>query len=240
MSDKEIIAPKEEEKKEEVKADEPKPTEGTMEAELAKEAPTEAPKVKEAETVPLATFLDVKRDLKELKREIRDAKSSDRQETALSGVQEIANKYPDVNQDFIADILKSATANAQSKVEEKYSPIFAKQDADRKQVAFDKAFDKLYDKTLEENPNLPTTVDKKLLKTLALTPNYRNVPLADIIGQMGGVTNDGSSSSENEVRASSDRVDDLVSFDKITPDQKKAIMSDEKVRTKYFDWLDTQ
>lgn len=242
MADEAIKTPDTEVKevKEEVKQDDSaKPKEGSIEAEIAKDSPKDEPK-KEAETVPLAVFLDLKQDFKELKKSIETANKEDKRGVAVSGVNELAAKYPDVDKGLLEDLLSSATANAEAKLNEKFSPILERQEAERKQQAFDKAFDKLYEKTLSENPDLPKTIDKELVKTLAVTSKYRNVPLADILTQMYGGVNEGKSSSESAMRASSDRVEDMVSFDNITPDQKKAIMADDKIRAKYFNWLDSQ
>ena len=239
---KEIISPdqegKEVKQEEVVEVKNDKSTEGSVEAEMAKSNPKEdTPK---QETVPLHTYLEVKNDLKELKREIKEARTSDKHETALAGVKDIAAKYPDVSEDFIADILSSATSAAQSELDKRVTPMIERQEAEQKQAQFDKAFDKLYDKALKDNPDLPKSIDKNLVKTLALTPQYRNVPLGDILETMYGGTVDGSESSETKARASADRIEDIVNFDKITKDQKDAIMADPKVRQKYFDYLDTK
>lgn len=221
--------------------EEEKVVEGTVEAELQEEVKEEEEKPKPVpETVPLSTYLELKSDLKELKREVKESKSSEKQATALAGVEDISKKYPDVDQDFIADILASATTAAQSKVDEKYTPILEKQENERKKVAFDSAFNKLYSKTIDENPDLPKDIDKELVKTLALTPQYRNVPLKDILSKMYGTTVESKESSETDARSASDRVEDMVSFDKITAEQRSTIMDDPKLRKKYFDWADTQ
>jgi len=231
MADEAIITPDQEVK--EVK-------EGTVEAEILKNEPELVKEEKKADTVPLAVYLELKEDLKNLKHEMKEAKASEKSKVEIKGIAELKDKYPDVNADFISDILNSATQEATRKIEEKYTPIIEKQEIEKKQAAFDKAFDNLFQKTLQDNPDLPKDIDKDAIKELALTPKYRNVPLSDILLRMYKTIGTGKSSSENEVRTSTDRVDDVVSFDKITPDQKKNIMADEKSRKKYFDWLDTQ
>ena len=215
--------------------------EGTVEAEIAKTEPqTVEPKAKEPETVPLAVYLDLKEDLKTLRHEIKESKGTAKDRVEIQGLDELTKKYPDVNEEFIKDMLRSATQEATKKIEEKYTPILEKQDLEKKQAAFDKAFDNLFDKTVQENPDLPKNIDKEVVKELALTPKYRNIPLSDILIKMYGTGQVGKPASENEARTSSDKVEDIVSFDKITSDQKTAIMADPKTRQKYFNWLDTQ
>lgn len=219
------------------------PVEGTIESEIAKEqsnVPENKSDEKVQETVPLRVYLDLKEDLKNLKHEIKESKESSKNKVEIQGIEELASKYPDVNEDFIRDMLSSATKEATKKIEEKYTPIIEKQEIEKKQVAFDKAFDNLFEKTLQENPDLPKTIDKEAIKELALTPKYRNVPLADILLRMYKTVDSGKSSSENDSRSAADRVDDIVSFDKITPEQKTRIMANDKTRKDYFNWLDNQ
>lgn len=218
-----------------------KAPEGSIDAEVAKTQPeaVEKPEVS-VEHVPLSVYLDLKKDFKELKKEVQEAKDSDKSKIRAAGYSDLTQKYPDVSPEFIQDMLGAATLEAQKKIEEKYTPIIAKQEQKEKQLAFDKAFDNLFDKTLQDNPDLPKTIDKELVKELALTPKYRNVPLSDILIKIYGNQDTGKSSSENDMRTGSDIVDDIVSFDRITEDQRKAIMADPKARGKYFDWLDKQ
>lgn len=216
-----------------------KAPEGTVEAEVAKVEPQVQAEHK-AETVPLSQYLELKKDLKELKKEISDSKGSEKSKVEVQGLGELASKYPDVNQDFLKDLLSSATNTATKKLEEQFSSIVEKQETEKKQLAFDKAFDNLFDKTLNENPDLPKTIDKGLIKDLAQTPKYRTTPLAEILQKMYPTSSAGKGSSENDMRSAADRVDDVVSFDKITPDQRKAIMADPATRQKYFNYLDKQ
>lgn len=214
---------------------EEKTVEGTVDAILPKEETTPEPKV-----VPEAAFLSLKKELKELKQELKESKSSEQKAVLSAGIEELSSKYPDVSPDFIKDMLSSATKEATKTIEEKYTPILAKQEQKEKQVAFDTAFDNLFERTLQENPDLPKNIDKELVKELAITPKYRNVKLIDVVNKIYSPTVEAKSSSENDMRTGADRVDDIVSFDKINPDQKKAIMADPKSRSKYFSWLDTQ
>lgn len=215
-----------------------KEVKGTVEAEIQKVAPEE--KKAAPETVPLPVYLELKDELKTLKQEIKESKGAEKNKVAIQGISDLAKKYPDVSEDFIQDMLNSATQEATKKIEEKYTPILEKQEKEKKQAIFDKAFDNLFEKTLQENPDLPKNIDKEAIKELTSTPKYHNVPLYDILIRMYGNGNTGKGSSENETRTSADRVEDVVSYDKMTNEQRTAVMADEKARTKYFNWLDTQ
>jgi hypothetical protein len=214
------------------------PKEGTVEAEIAKITP-ESPVVetKESQSVPLPVYLSLKDDVKELKRELKEAKESRKPAVILEGLKDLAEKYPDVSQEFIQDIITSATSKAQLEIEKKYTPILQKQEMEKQKEAFDKAFDKVFDKALKENPDLPDTIDKEVIKALAVTPAYRNVPISDILTKIYGTK--GKASSENEVRTAADASDTVIDFSKITAEQKKQVMDDPKARAAYFKYLDT-
>jgi hypothetical protein len=217
-----------------------KDVEGTVEAEIKKDEQIATVESKKPDTVPLAVYLELKEDLKTLKQEIKESKDSNKSRVASEGVSDLAKKYPDVNEDFINDILSSATTKATKEIEAKYTPIIERQENEKKQLAFDRAFDNLFDKAVMDNPDLPKSVDKELVKELAITPKYRNVPVAEILVKMYGSVQEGKISSENESRVNGNRVEDIVDFNNITADQRTTIMADEKSRTKYFNWLDTQ
>jgi hypothetical protein len=206
--------------------------------EILKDLPEE--QKTEPKVVPEAAFLELKSELKALKKELKDAKTSEQKAVIVSDIRDLTEKYPDVDKSFIQDILNSATIEATKKIEEKYTPILQKQEQEKKIQEFNKAFDNLYEKTLNENPELPSNIDKEIVKTLAMTPAYRKIPLSEVIKKIYGESVQDKTTTENDMRVGADKIDDIVSFEKITPEQKKAIMSDEKSRKKYFNWLDTQ
>lgn len=206
--------------------------------EILKDLPEE--QKTEPKVVPEAAFLELKSELKALKKELKDAKTSEQKAVIVSDIRDLTEKYPDVDKSFIQDILNSATIEATKKIEEKYTPIIQKQEQEKKIQEFNKAFDNLYEKTLNENPELPSNIDKEIVKTLAMTPAYRKIPLSEVIKKIYGESVQDKTTTENDMRVGADKIDDIVSFEKITPEQKKLIMSDEKSRKKYFNWLDTQ
>jgi len=206
--------------------------EGSVEAEVAQ---TEH---KKPDTVPLSVYLELKDDLKTLKHEIKEAKEKDKGSVAFRGAEDISRKYPDVNQDFINDLLATATTNAKNEIEAKYNPILERQEQEKKQAVFDTAFDKLFTKSLSENPELPKDADKELIKELALTPKYRNTPVVDIIKKVYGTVDIGKGSSENDVRKFVEDASGISNFGSMSAEQKRAVLDDPKARSKYYAWLD--
>lgn len=212
-------------------------------AELAELLPREVKQEKTQDTVPLSVFLAQKEDLKELKKEIK-ALAESKTKVTVEGLGDLASKYPDVSQDFINDLLTAATEKARkealTEVESKYNPILEKQRYREEQEKFDKAFDKVFNRAVEENKELPENIDKELIKTLVQTPKYRNVKVADILTQVYGSVRQEKSSSENDTTAAASEIETISSFENITEEQRKVIMSDEKARKEYFNWLDKQ
>lgn len=230
--------------KDTTQGEETKAPEGTVEAQIQKDSPTGEEKKgedKHQETVPLSVFLSLKSDFKELQKEIRESKNSEKQGIITEGIKDLAEKYPDVDKSFIKDILEASTAKAVKELDDKYNSVFKEQEVKEQRRKFNEAFDKVFDKALADNPDLPKTIDKEVVKSLALTPEYKNTPISEILVKLyGGVAEKGKSSSENDTRTAGDIVDETIDFGKMTESQKRAVMADSKTRTKYFAWLDKQ
>ncbi len=202
------------------------PAEGSM---ASIEAP--APEAKKEETVPLSVYLALKDDVKELKQELKARPQSKAEEKAT--IKAFTEKYPDTDPDAISAIIQMAV----SEVEAKYTPIIERQESEKKQEAFDKQFDIIFDKALALNPD-SKDVDKEVIKALALTAQYNNTPVADLIKKVYPTSTVGKATTENDMRATGDAVERIVDIDSITPEQRSQIIADPKLRQEYFDKLD--
>lgn len=194
------------------------------------EVPVES-KAKAPETVPLSVFLAIKDELKDLKQTIKDNPVSAAQASAT--VNSVAEQFPDVSKDFIAAIVSATKNETAQELEQKYSPILERQ----KQQEFDTAFDKLFNKALEANPDAKN-VDKDVIKALALTPAYNNVPLVDIIQKLYPVGTPGRVTTENDARATADVEMDNIDVTKLTDEQRDKILDNPKQRAEYYAKLD--
>lgn len=220
-------------------AEEIAPKEGSVAAEVAKVEPVVKKPAAESETVPLSVYLALKDDVKELKKEMKESRGSNKSTVAIDGLKDLAKKYPDVSENFISDILGAATSNAKKEIDEKYAPVIEKQEVERQQATFNKAFDTVFDKAVAENPEFPKNMDKEAIKALALTPAYKNTPVAEIMRKLYGIVEkEGKTTTENDTRGGGGANEEVIDFEKITAAQRAQIMEDPKARKKYFDYLD--
>jgi DNA-directed RNA polymerase beta' subunit len=208
------------------------PAEGSINAIEAEIVP-EAPAPKKDETVPLSVYLSLKDEAKELKRDLKEATRPQTKKEEKATIKAFTEKYPDTDPDAIASIIEIAVAE----VEAKYSPIIESQTNERKQKDFDTKFDAIYEQALASNPDAKG-VDKEIIKTLALTPQYNNTPLVDLIQKIYPSGNTGKATTENDMRISADTVERNVDIDKITPEQRSQILANPDTRKAYFDKLD--
>lgn len=189
------------------------------------------PEPKKEETVPLSVYLALKDDVKELKREIKERPQSKAEEKAT--IKAFTEKYPDTDPDAISAIIQMAV----SEVEAKYNPIIERQENETKQKAFDTAFDTIFTKALDENPDAKD-VDKDVIKALALTPQYNNTPVSELIKKVYAGATVGKATTENDMRVSGDTIEKIVDVDTITQEQRSQIMANPELRKQYFDKLD--
>lgn len=193
----------------------------------------------ESQTVPLSVFLEEKRKRKEAEKLAKDASQSTSQEKHTSvDISQLSTKYPDVDPDFMADLVGIAKQQATKEVEEKYTPYIQKiRDED-----FNKAFDPIYESELAkakaQGVNLPKKIDKEMIKQIALQPKFRSTPLSELMKNLYGADDTGRATTENDIRPATEIVKDVIDLNKITPEQKNRIMQDPKARADFFARLD--
>lgn len=227
------------------------PQEGSLEAEMNQVAPESSkqePK-EHSETVPLAALLAVKDEVRQLKRENKElqeatqrgSNSATSAATINATVDEMAAKYPDVNREFLYDMVVANTKAAQQEAENKFSAVQKQQEAREKQEIFKRVFEKKKNEVIANNPDLPSNIDWDAVEELVLLPKYRSMKFEDVVEKIyGNILQKGKSSSENDVRGGADREEGFVDFEKMSPEQTRKVMDDPKARQRYFDWLDTR
>lgn len=144
-------------------------------------------------------------------------------------LEDLKAKYQWVDADFLDDVAKLI----EKKAEEKLAPVRNQQ----KQESFEKQWNALYNDQLAKAEWVDKSkVDPELIKALALSPQYRNTPIKELIEKLHKVEPTGRATTENDMRPAMDLVSDVIDADKEpTNEQKKRIFADPKARQKYFD-----
>jgi hypothetical protein len=127
--------------------------------------------------------------------------------------------------------LAAVERRIEQKAEEKLAPLLSQQ----KKSDFDNKFDTLYNNQLAKAENVDASkVDKEIIKALALSPQYRNVPLKDIIEKLHKVEPTGRATTENDMRPATELVKEVVDVDNISKDKMDKIFSDPKARAEFL------
>lgn len=182
------------------------------------------------ETVPKRDLMRVKDDRDKLKARVKELEAEKEPKKSSSpDLESLKAKYSWVDADFIEDIARLAKKQA----EEELAPVRSQQ----KQETFDKQFTALYEDQLAKADWVDKSkVDKEIIKTLALSPQYRNVPIKDLIEKLHKVESTGKVTTENDTRPAMDLLTDVIDLDEPIPkDTLKRIFADPKARKAYFD-----
>lgn len=169
------------------------PVEAKTIQQIAEEvAPTGDKKPEGEDKVPLATFLDVKKDAKRLEKQVAELQAQissgdfSKKEVSAS-IEAMAEKF-DVDPAFMSEfrqtILAEVTAEAEKKAGEILKPILER-DADltkkEREAQIEKAFRKHYGEALERMPEFNEIADADTIKALSLLPQNANKTFAQLI-----------------------------------------------------------
>lgn len=181
------------------------------------------------ETVPLATFLEMKKELSDLKKQ--NLSSSERD----ASIEAIANEY-DVDLVFANKLADAITAKATKEVQKQYEPLVQKQ----KQAETDKMFDSVYGKAIESMPEYAGIANKDVVKKLALDPSNKKKTVKQIMKEVYGSVVDRIDAQPGQSfeapRAKNRNVNDL-DFGNLSAEDHDLIASDPKLRAQYGDWM---
>lgn len=156
--------------------------------EMLGEEPTEEPNESEeddveeddeVEMIPKATMLEVKRKLKEKIRALEKKTNAPAQAKDLREIADsIAEKYPDVSNEFIQDILGPVAGMfEQMQTEKKQSELSKKKD---------ELFDKVYGQIAKKNPAITEIVNKDFIKQESMKPENKGKTVKEIIKTVYG------------------------------------------------------
>lgn len=234
MEPKEPITPAEEDNKTEVELEE-ETTEVKTEVETKKE--TEGKTMEEIlgekkeETVPLATFLDLKKDKKEAERklkEIQDKIDEGSDKTEISeDLQALAEEY-EIDPKFLDRLSKSIYAKAKAEVDNKLKPLEVKE----KEEKINKIFNEHFEKAIDEMPEYSEVVNKDVIKALSLLPENSKKTFQQIIEETYGKTVSGKKTMEPGTPRGGKDIE--LDFSKMTdPAYYKQVMQNPELKKKY-------
>jgi hypothetical protein len=196
----------------------------TFEQEEEKPKPKEKPK-----TVPIELFLDLKKELKELKNAKGSSLPSD------SSIEALAKEY-DVDAGFISRLAETIKSSTVTEFETKYNAKINELENLSKKDSKDKKFNDLFEKTIESYPYFKDVANKDVIKQLAFNPENGKKTLSQILEDVYGHTVQGRKTMET-AQPSGNR-EESVDFTKAgDPAVYAKIKSDPKLFKEYRDFV---
>lgn len=186
------------------------------------------------DSVPLATFLELKKEMAELRQQ-----NLSKNETS-SSLRELADKY-DVDQDFLAEFAEGVAAKAKEEVEKKYEPLIKQQADERRLEKQEQMFNAVFEKALASQPeHIAKVVNKDVIKRLAFDDVNGDKSVRQLIKDVyGNVPEqvDSRPSPSFEKASTGTRKDTNIDFNNLSPEDHDTIANDPKLRAEYGDWL---
>lgn len=147
------------------------------------------PKIEEHDTVPLSTFLEMKKESKNAQKQINELKSliesgaSDKKiSKELKDIAEEHNVDEAFLQEFASTVQRQAEQEIDKKIALRLKPVEDKAKAEKANVAFEEH----YIKILEAMPEYKDIANKDVIKSLSLDPRNQNKTFTKIIEETYG------------------------------------------------------
>lgn len=155
------------------------PTEDKKEVKAGDVLDTKKEKSEDPKMVPEAVLIEIKKENKELAKELKDLKKQIEEGASKKEVsadlKDLAKKH-NVDADFLEDFANNVRKQAKEASEEELRPIKEKEISEKRE----KTFNEFFDKTLEEMPEYSKLVNKDVIRTLAFDPKNANKTFAQI------------------------------------------------------------
>lgn len=186
---------------------------------------------KKPESVPMSVFLELKKELKELKNKPSEAKSVD------SSIEEIAKQY-DVDEGFVSKLASAIKTSTVKEFDEKYASKIQEFEKEKITEKNNKKFDDLFENTMKSMPDMEGIVNKEAIKALAFNPGNSKKTLSQIIEEVYGNTIVGKKTIETAQPVSGSRSEVKVDFTKAgDPAVYAQIKADPELRKQYSEFL---
>lgn len=189
---------------------------------------------KKPESVPLAAFLELKKDNKELSKQMKELqKTIEAGATAKqveSDIKSIADAH-NVDADFLDEFAAAIEKRAEEKVSAKLKPLEEKE----KQTKINAIFEEKFGQTIESMPEYKDIVNKEVIKSLSLDPANQNKTWRQIIEGAYGHLIVGKKTLESSTARGGKDDNQEVDFDKAKTDSKyfSEVMANPELKKKY-------
>lgn len=199
------------------------------------------PKPEDKETVPLAAFLELKKENKEFAKAIKDLKTKidagdSSKEDIAEDLEALAEEY-DIEPKFVSKLAKILEGKAEKKAGEVLKPILerdANLTAAEKKRKLDEAFTKHYDEAIEKSPEFKDIANADTIKALSFLPENANKTFAQLIEETYGRAVTGKRTIET-TKPGGGKDPEPIDFDKAKNDTKyfESIMADPVKKAEY-------
>jgi len=184
----------------------------------------------EPRVVPEAKFLEIKKELKDLKKQIENG--ANKKEVAAD-LKDLAEKY-NVDESFLnelSNIVKTKTeAEFETKLDSSLQPYKEKE----KEEKINSAFEKHFSQAMEAMPEFKDVINKEVIKSLSLQPQNASKTFAQIIEDAYGQTLKGKRSIDHSNQGNN-RVTNEIDLDKARKDTTyfNSVMKDSASKKEY-------
>lgn len=131
----------------------------------------------EPRTVPEAKFLEIKKELKELKQQI--AEGASKKEIA-GDLKDLASKY-DVNEDFLSELTAIVKTKTEAEFDNKLDSTLKPYREKEKESQINDAFEKHFNAAMESMEEYNGIVNKEVIKALSLDPKNSSKTFSQLI-----------------------------------------------------------
>lgn len=154
---------------------------------------------------------------------------------------EIAKKH-DIDPEFAKDLGKVLLTHSVAAAEAKFIPMLKEQEEQAKKEKIESEFNKAFDTATAVEKYKGIAIDKDSVRQLQFANPTQTVEqiVERLYGSVAASSKEEGKETTEEARNGAQRGGDVVDFEKMTPDQRDAVMADPEAKKKYFAWLDSK
>ncbi len=184
------------------------------------------PESKKYENTPEWKTLEFKKEIKELKRQLKEKEINGNQFS--ESTKELLEEYSDVDPNFISKIISVAKEEAKKEL----LPEFDKLKASDKAKNVQSNLKQLLAKSISQNPDYEEVVNEDVILQLAQDPRNHTKTMSQLIEETYGKTlNRGSRSIETQTGGKDKS--EVIDFDNLTEKEEAEVLKDPVLKKKY-------